>query len=183
MNSLVRNTLAAALAAVPMIALSADAPKLNVRMGLWETSFTVAGAANAMMAGVEGAMQNMTPEQKAQMAAAMSRLQHSDAAQSVRKSRSCMTPEKMQRDGFFNDKEMNGHCTHTVVENTATATSLTFSCAENGVTNEGKMRFEAPSPTVVKGTMDMNIIVHGKPANTHTEFQSTWISADCGSEK
>ena len=182
MNSLVKNTLAAALAAIPTIALSADAPKLNVRMGLWETSMSVAGAGSAAMAGMAEAMQNMTPEQKARMAAAMSRMQQDDAPR-MHKSRSCMTPEKMHRDGFFNDKEMNGHCTHTIIENTATATALSFSCAENGVTNEGKMRFEAASPTVVKGTMDMNIVVHGKPANTHTEFQSTWISADCGSEK
>lgn len=183
MNSLIKNTFAAALATVPIIALSADAPNLNVRMGLWETSFTVAGAGNAVMAGMAEAMQNMTPEQKARMAAAMSRMQHDDAAQTVRKSRSCMTPEKMHRDSFFNDKEMGGHCTHTVIENTATATALTFSCAENGVTNEGKMRFEATSPTLVKGTMDMNIVVHGRPATTHTEFQSIWISADCGTEK
>src|SRR5262249_39929016 len=143
----------------------------------------VAGAANAAMAGMAEAMANMTPEQRARMAAAMSKMQHDDSAQTVHKSRSCMTPEKMQRDSFFNDKEMQGHCTHTIVENTATATALTFSRAENGVTNEGKMRFTAVSPTQVKGSIDMNIVIHGRPASTHTELQSTWISADCGSEK
>jgi hypothetical protein len=27
------------------------------------------------------------------------------------------------------------------------------------------------------------MVIHGKLASTHSEFQSTWISADCGSEK
>ena len=183
MNSLLKTTSVAALAAIPMIALSADAPKLNVRMGLWETTVTSTGTGEAIMAGMEEAMKNMTPEQKARMAAAMSRMQQKDSMPNAHTSHSCMTPEKMQRDAMMSDKDMAGHCTHTVTENTAQTMAVHFSCSENGVTNEGEGRFTAVSPTAVKGSMDMHMVMHGKPVNMHSDFQSKWISADCGAEK
>jgi hypothetical protein len=163
MINLVRNTLAAALTLMPLIAFSADVPKIA--------------------AGMAEAMQNMTPEQKARMAGAMQRMQQQEAMPKAHTSRSCMTPEKMQKDALFNDKEMAGHCTHTVTENTATSMAVHFTCAENGVTNEGDGRFTATSPTTVKGSMDMHMVMHGKPVSMHSDFQSKWISADCGNEK
>ncbi len=183
MNVMTVRSMAVALAVIPMISLSADGSKLNVRLGLWETSTTVAGAGGAVAAGMAEAMQNMTPEQKARMAAAMSRMQQEESVPRVHKSRSCMTAEKMQRDSFFDDKEMRGHCTHTITENTGTTTAVSFTCAENGVTNTGQVRFVATSPTSVKGTMDMHMVIHDKPVNMHSDFQSTWIGADCGTEK
>jgi hypothetical protein len=183
MNSLIKTTLAAALAAIPMIANSADIPKLNVRMGLWETTVASTGTADAIMAGMDEAMKNMTPEQKARMATAMSRMQQHESAPNAHTSHSCMTPEKMQRDAMMSDKEMAAHCTHTVTENTATTMAVHFTCSNDGVTNEGDGRFTATSPTTVKGSMDMHMVMHGKPVNMHSDFQSKWISADCGSEK
>lgn len=183
MYSLLKNTVAASLAAIPMIALSADVPKLNVRMGLWETTVTSTGTGDAIMAGMEEAMKNMTPEQKARMAAAMSRVQQKQSLPNAHTSHSCMTPEKMQRDAIMSDKEMAGHCTHTVTENTTQTMAVHFSCSNEGVTNEGDGRFTAVSPTAIKGTMDMHMVMHGKPVNMHTDFQSRWISADCGTEK
>jgi hypothetical protein len=183
MNVTTIRSMAAALAAIPMICLSADGSKLNVRLGLWETTTTVSGAGEAAMAGMEEAMQNMTPEQKARMAAAMSRMQQQPSGPREHKWRSCMTAEKMQRDSFFNDKEMGGHCTHTILQNDSHATAVSFTCSENGVTNQGQVRFEATSPTSVKGTMDMHMVMHDRPVNMHSDFQSTWIGADCGTEK
>jgi hypothetical protein len=183
MNTMTIRSLAVALAVIPVIGFSADSSNLNVRMGLWETTMTVAGAGDAAMAGMAEAMQNMTPEQKARMAAAMSHMRQEESVPRVHKSRSCMTPEKMHRDSFFNDKEMGKKCTHTIVENTPRATAVSFTCSENGVTNQGQVRFEATSPTSVKGTMDMHMVMHDKPVNMHSDFQSTWIGADCGTEK
>jgi hypothetical protein len=183
MKTLTIRTLAAALAVIPLVAISADTPKLNVRMGLWETTVTSSGTGEAIMAGMDEAMKNMTPEQKARMAAAMSRMQQHASVPNAHTSRSCMTPEKMQRDALFNDKEMAGHCTHTVTENTAQSMAVHFSCSENGVTNEGEGRFTALSPTTVKGSMDMHMVMHGKPVNMHSDFESKWVSADCGTEK
>ncbi len=183
MNVLTIRSMAVALAAIPMISLGADGSKLNVRLGLWETTATVAGAGEAAMAGMAEAMQNMTPEQKARMAAAMSHLQQEQSVPTVHKSRNCMTAEKMQRDSFFEDKEMRGHCTHTISENNSQTTAVSFTCSENGVTSQGQVRFVATSPTMVKGTMDVHMVIHDKPVTMHSDFQSTWIGADCGTEK
>lgn len=185
MYTMTIRSLAAALAIVPMIAFSADTPlpNLNVRMGLWETTVNSTGVGDAIMAGMDDAMKNMTPEQKARMAAAMSNMQQHSSQLDAHTSRSCMTPEKMKRDAMMNDKRMGEHCTHTVTENTATTMAVHFTCSENGVTNEGDGRFTAVSPTSVKGIMDMHMNMHGKPVNMHSEFQSKWISADCGSVK
>jgi hypothetical protein len=143
----------------------------------------MAGAGDAAMAGMAEAMQNMTPEQKARMAAAMSHLQQQPSVPKTHTSRSCMTAEKMQRDSFFNDKEMRGHCTHTITENDSHATAVNFTCSEDGTTSEGKVRFETISQTSVKGTMDMHMVIHDHPVNMHSDFQSTWIGADCGTVK
>ncbi|HVN99240.1 MAG TPA: DUF3617 family protein [Steroidobacteraceae bacterium] len=189
--------LAAALAAAPLATLAADSPKLNVRLGLWETTTTVThngvpgapgmATAPAMPPGVSErmaeAMQHLSPEQRAQMAAAMSRANQNRNGPHEHKYRSCMTEDKMHRDGFFNDKEMRGHCTHTVIENDAHSTAVSFECAEDGATNKGTVRFTAVSPTQVKGTMDMNIVVNGTPMTVHTDLQSTWVGPDCGDEK
>jgi hypothetical protein len=198
MNVMTNRSLAAALttalAAVPMIGFGADTSHLDVRMGLWETTTTVQGAEalqQAAMAGMpaearEGmaqAMQNMTPERRAQMAAAMGQVSQRHAGLQVHKARSCITVEKLQKEGFFNDKEMQEHCTHTVTQNDGRATAVSFSCTEDGVTSKGQVRFEATSPTSVKGAMDMHMVIHDRPVTTHSDFQSTWISADCGTEK
>ena len=183
MNTKTIRSLALALAAMPMIGFSADSSKLNVRLGLWETTTTVVGAGAAAAAGMAEAMESMTPEQKARMAAAMSHMRQEQSLPQVHKVRSCMTAEKMQRDSFFNDKEMGAHCTHTITENDSHATAVSFTCSENGVTNRGQVRFEATSPTSVKGTMDMQMTIHDRPTNMHSDFQSTWIGADCGTEK
>lgn len=194
MNVMTTRSLAAALATVPMIGFSADTSHLNVRMGLWETSTTVQGAEalqQAAMAGMPAearermaqAMNNMTPERRAQMEAAMGRVSQQHTGPQAHKVRSCVTAEKMQKEGFFNDKEMQGHCTHTVTQNDGHATAVSFSCTEDGVTSKGQVRFEATSPTSVKGTMDMHMVIHDRPVTTHSDFQSTWIGADCGTEK
>lgn len=189
--------LAAILTAAPMIALAADSPKLDVRPGLWETTTTVAHNGGPGMPAMPGAgamppgasermaeaMQNMSPEQRAQMAAAMSRMNQNRGGPHEHKYRSCMTEEKMHRDGFFEDKEMRGHCTHTVIENNAHATAVSFECSEDGATSKGTVRFTAISATQVKGTMDMNMVVHDMPMSVHTDLQSTWIGPDCGDEK
>jgi len=189
--------LAAALAAAPLATLAADRPKLDVRLGLWETTTTVThngapgmpgmAAAPAMPPGASErmaeAMQHMSPEQRAQMAAAMSRMNQNRNTPHEHKYRSCMTEDKMHRDGFFDDKEMRGHCTHTVIENNAHSTAVSFECSEDGATSKGTVRFTAVSATQVKGTMDMNVVVNGTPMTMHTDLLSTWIGPDCGDEK
>jgi len=188
---------AAALALAPMIAFAGESPKLDVRLGLWETTTTVAHEGAAGMPGMAGApalppgasermaeaMQNMSPEQRAQMAAAMSRMNQNRNVPHEHKYKSCMTAEKMHRDGFFNEKEMRGHCTHTVIENDAHSTAVSFECAEEGATSKGTVRFTAISSTQVKGTMDINMVVHGMPMSMHSDIQSTWLGPDCGDEK
>ncbi|MBS0388299.1 MAG: DUF3617 domain-containing protein [Proteobacteria bacterium] len=188
---------AAALALVSMTTFAADSPKLDVRLGLWETTTTVShngtpgmpdmAAAAAMPPGASQrmaeAMQSMSPEQRAQMAAAMSRMNQNRGGPHEHKYKSCMTADKMRRDGFFNDKDMRGHCTHTVIENTAHSTVVSFECAEEGATSKGTVRFTAISDTQVKGTMDMNMVVHDMPMSVHTDIQSTWLGPDCGDEK
>jgi hypothetical protein len=198
MMQIVRSSgLASMLAAVPMMSLAADGPKLDVRLGLWETTTTVAHSGapgNPAMPGAAAmppgasekmaeAMQNMPPEQRAKLAAAMSQMGQQRGGPHAHTYRSCMTDEKRQRDGFFNDKEMRGHCTHAIIQNDAHATAVSFECSDEGVTSRGTVRFTAISSTSVKGTMDMSMTIHDMPMTTHTEMQSNWISADCGAEK
>lgn len=194
MNVMIIRSVAASLAAIPMIAFTADISKLDVRLGLWETTTTVADTGGQGLAGMENmppeanekmaaAMQKMPPEQRARTEAYMAQMRQHRSGPQVHKFRTCMSAEKMRKDSFFGDKEMRGQCTHTITESDSHATAVTFSCAENGVLNQGQVRFVATSPTAVNGTMDMHVVVHDKPITMHTDMQSTWLGPDCGTVK
>jgi hypothetical protein len=193
MNARIIRTLAAVLLASPLIGFGAGTARLNVRLGLWETKSTSThsgGPAVPAMPGMHAgtsremaeAMKNMPPERRAQVAAAMAQMSQPHQPHTIT-DRSCLTREKMERDGFLNSEEMQAHCTRTVLQNDGRVAAVSFSCTGEGAGGKGKVRFEATSPTSVKGTMDMTMTIQGTSMSTHTEMASTWIGPDCGKEE
>lgn len=181
-------TITAALALFPAIALAADAPKLDVRMGLWEntstTSFTGApGMPAEAREEMQEAMKKMPPEQRAQMEALQKQLMTHQGAPQAHTDRDCLTREEMQKKGFFKDEDDKGHCTHTITQNDARTMAAAIVCSGKESSGKGRFVITATSPTAVTGTMDMTMTTAGKPMTMHVDLRSKWVGPECGDVK
>lgn len=155
------------------VALAAQAPKMNVKMGLWEMTSTM-----TMGGDVPGMpdTSKMTPEQQAQVKAAMASMQKPTTQ------KSCLTKEKFESGHMMGDDKRQ-NCTQTVVANTATAYDMKVECNQNGTVSSGTMHFEAPTPGTVKGKMLMQSTGQGKTMTMNVTTTGKWLGADCGDVK
>jgi hypothetical protein len=152
----------------------AQAPALDVKVGLWEMTSTV---------NVEGAppsvdTSKMTPQQKAAvesaMKGAMGRRTHTNAQ--------CLTKEMIQKSMFMPSDRLGTTCKQTMLKNTRTVVDLKVECT-GAQTMTGDMHFEALSAVSTKGTMKMAITNQGKVMTVDSDFTGKWLRADCGASK
>lgn len=151
----------------------AQAPALDVRMGLWEVSSTTDVGGQ----GLQVDTSKMTPEQRAQMEQAMKGMM--GAHTNVTKS--CMTREKFEKQAFMND-ERGRACKQTIVTNTRSAMESTITCTGEHPMN-AQMHIDAPSPTAIKGTIKSTTTMRGGTMNVNMTLTGKWLGADCGDVK
>lgn len=165
--------LAAAIAAMPLLA----ADSLNVKTGTWETTMTTK-TSGMEMAMPASAMANMTPEQKAQMAAMMSRMGAGGAAPKPVTEKSCVT-EKDLRDGAFRaQQQKDSKCTYKPVVSSGKHQEMTFECpGEQGVSS-GRMVVDALDNSNIKG--EMHLKAGGMTIDS--TFTSKWLGPTCAAE-
>jgi hypothetical protein len=155
--------------------LAAQAPKMNVKMGLWEMTSTMQMGGD--MPGMPDTSK-MTPEQQAQVKAAMAAM----AKGMTNTTKSCLTKEKFENGELMADKEHN--CKHTVLTNNATAYDVKVECTENAkTTTNGTYHFEAPTPETVRGKIDATSVSDGKTMKVAGTITGKWLGADCGDIK
>jgi Protein of unknown function (DUF3617) len=157
----------ASLAAVAF----AQAPALNVKMGLWEiTSVTDIGG---QMPGIDTS--KMTPEQKQRMEAAMKGMMgpHSNVT------KTCMTKEKFNKSNFMTGGDGDQTCKQTLSTNTPTTLDANVVCTGERAMS-GQMHVEALSPTSFKGTMKSANSERGKTMTLLMNMTGKWLAADCG---
>lgn len=154
--------------------LVAQVPALDVKMGLWEMSSTTE------MSGQMPQMDTskMTPEQKAQMEAAMKGMM--GAHTNVTKS--CMTREKFEKQSFMNSDRPGQNCKQTINTNTRTTLDSTITCSGEH-TMTGQMHIEALSPTSVKAVFKSVNAARGGNMNVNLTMTGKWLGADCGDVK
>jgi len=158
---------------VPLTAaVAAQAPALDVKMGLWEITSTI---------NVGGAMpvpdtSGMTPEQKQRMESAMRGVMGQPTV-----TKTCMTREKFN-DSNFMSSGSDGTCKQVLTTNTATALDGTVTCTGDRAMT-GEMHVRASSPTAFAGTMKMNAAAAGRPMAVDVKMQGKWLGADCGDVK
>lgn len=180
--------LAAILCFFPVLAGAADTPKLDILMGLWEDKSTTtttgeAGIPASAQKKMDEGMKEMSPEQRAQMEMIRKQMTQHQGEPRVHNDRSCWTKAKLDRVGYFGREDKNGECTDSITQNDSRKMVVSMACSNKDSSGKGQLVFNAISPTHVTGTMDMAMIIGGKPVNMHTDVVSTWISADCGSVK
>jgi len=152
----------------------AQGTKLNVRLGLWETTSV---SQTAGMPSID--LSNLPPEARARAEAAMKAREAMQGTPQVQKY--CLTKEKLEKE-LFQEKEMDPSCKRTTVEDSATVKAFRIECTAPQKM-AGDMRFEAVSPTAVKGTIKFNMDAKGSPMTVNSTFTAKWLGEACGDVK
>ena len=149
---------------------------LNVKLGLWETTST--HTMTGQMPVTPEMMQNLTPEQRARVEAAMKG--QATGKPTTMTYKSCLTKEQLDRGtAFKNDKE----CTETPINSTSNKLTVKMVCDVEGAKANGTVEFQALSPDHVKGQGKMTVTGAGHTMNSSSTFDSKWLGSDCGSVK
>jgi len=162
----------AMIAGLTATLLAQGAPKINVKMGLWEVTSTTNITGNVPMPDTS----QMTPQQAAAVQAAMGAAMgpHTTTI------KECLTKEKFEQ-GMLTDQK---NCKTTITTNTATVLEVQMACQQSqGSTMSGLMHFEAPSPEAIAGTFKGSSSMGTQTMNITGTYAGKWTSADCGSVK
>jgi hypothetical protein len=151
--------------------VAAQKPALNVKMGLWEITATT--DIGGQMPGMDTS--KMTPQQKAQMEAAMKGMM--GAHPTVTKT--CMTQEKFDKSDFMMTDQPGMTCKQTFSKNTSTALDGTVTCTGTR-SMTGQMHIEASSPTSITSTMKSSTSEQGKTMTVNMNMTGKWLGAACG---
>lgn len=164
------------LALALAFARPAAAQKLDVKMGLWEATTLIQTSGAPPMD-----TSKLTPEQRAQMKAAMAVA--TKMAAKPHTFQQCLTKEKMAKGGLF-QQDRQGDCTQTVLSDTATELGVKFACKSgDGETTAGEWHFQAMSPESVKGTGQMTMARGGQSMSASSSITGKWIGESCGNVK
>lgn len=167
-----RWTVALLLSAAAAVVL-AQAPSLDVKMGLWEITSTMD------MGGQMPAMDTsrMTPEQRAQVEAMMKNM--TGAHPTVVKT--CITKEKFDRSSFATEQP-GTTCTQNITTNTSSTLEATVSC-KGGAAVTSRLHIDALSSTSIKGSFTVATSEQGRGMNMNSTMTGQWLGADCGNVK
>ncbi len=185
-------------------AVGAEAIKVDIKPGLWQTQSKLVGnssqaikdaqkeSAKKLMEEMKSHLASMPPEQRAQMEAIMEgqgmkldaegfsmqndKLQVS--AEGV-KAKQCITQAELDQ-GFAPNPE--DHCENKLTQLSKNKYTVKFACGgEEKSTGEGE--FEVIDSKSYRGKMHMTSIANGKPVAIDVEMQGQWLGSDCGDIK
>lgn len=167
-------------AATALLSARADQPvNLGVEMGLWEVT-THAQTSGAMPPEVQQQLQNMPPEQRQKIMAAMQAAMAD--AQRGHVFKECMTRERLAR-GFGKDDEP-AQCKSSLVRNTRTDFEYHKVCSsQDGTSHTEKAVFHMADRHHVSGTVDVVAARGGHPMTIHQDLDGKWLASSCGSVK
>lgn len=166
-----------AIATALLLVCSASASaEMNMKPGLWETSFEMSGGAmEEAMAELREQLQGMPPEQREMMERMM-------ASQGVGLDmmsgtlQVCVTEEEAAR-GYV--PQHDDDCQHQIQEQTGNSIKMSFSCdGDPPHSGEGEVTFH--SPTSYSGKYRVNMNMQGQQEEMAMEQTGRWLSEDCG---
>lgn len=157
-----------------LLAASGAYKPLNVKTGLWETTWTSTVSGRPPIPA--DMLEKMTPEQRARFEAAMNKMV--SQAPKSRTTRSCLTKEKLEKDPFSEKKEES--CTETVLNSTGSSMEIREACTHENMKTDMTVHIEAADSEHVKGTVKSNMSGGGNGMNVVGTFTSKWLGAACG---
>jgi hypothetical protein len=149
----------------------AQAPALDIKMGLWEITTTTQIGGQTPQVDTS----KMTPEQKAQVEALMRSSMGNHSI--VRKS--CVTQEQLDKSNFLMTDQPNTTCKRTITANTRTTLEASVACTgEQAMT--AQVHIDALSPTSIKMNMQSSGTNQGRTMTMNVVLTGKWLGADCG---
>ena len=153
-----------------------DFKPFDVKLGLWETTTTFQSSGMPPVSIPPDALARMTPDQRAKVEAMMK----GQGSARTTTTKSCMTPEKMKRSEFYEQKQ----CTKTVVTSTGSKLELRMHCTmEGGAKADGTVRVERINSESTKGSVQIVSTSGEHTMNMNSTFTSKWLGPDCGDVK
>ncbi len=172
MTTCTRWLTAAAVSVSLSTLLLAQAPALDVRMGVWEITSTIDIGGQMPAMDTSG----MTPAQKAQMEAAMKGMMGPHTTTD----KSCITKEDFSKSALMlgQSDEDAEDCKQTIATNTRSTLEGTVVCTgENAMTRQ--IRIDAVSPTSIKAVMKGTHTEKGRTTTMNATMTGKWLGADC----
>jgi hypothetical protein len=94
----------------------------------------------------------------------------------------CVTQESLKR-GLAFGAEDRPSCKQTVSKGSRTARELQMTCTERGGRQTIHVRYEAPTPDTMSGTVDIVMSDGGRQMSMKQVMRGRWIGPDCGDVK
>jgi len=157
--------------------LLAQAPVLDVKLGLWESTIVT----NMGGAGAPPPIDTskMTPEQAAKMAELMKGLMGDQTM--VQKN--CLTKEELAKDSFMLPQDSKMTCTRTITTNTRSAFAANIDCTGQRAM-KGQINVESlEGGAAYKGTMKMASTFNGRSMNMTMRMTGKYLGPECGDVK
>lgn len=160
-------------------AWAADGIPLNMNTGEWEYTVTMqmgnAPSAQQMPQIPQAALDKMTPEQRAQMQAAMQKALGAMSGRPIT-SKNCVKKEDLAN---FNPTNVNKNCKMTVNTSTRSKFEATMVCNEPDNMTTSNIVAEALSSTSLKFSVVTKGTAAGQPVNMTVNGAGKWLSAAC----
>nr|WP_314547340.1 DUF3617 domain-containing protein [uncultured Massilia sp.] len=169
---------AALLAACPL-----PAAAQTIKPGLWDLSSQFTSPDKQVQSAMNAAqqtMQNMSPEQRAQMQQLLRQngVQLDIGSGGAVRTKVCMTREMAERKEF---PMQNGDCTQKFTQQSGGKGTIAFSCTKPKVSGQGEIVMV--SDTSYRANMRVTSEQQGHSQVVDTNVTGTWVGADCGSLK
>ena len=162
------------LASSPAVWAANKVQPLNVRVGLWEVTTTV--ASNGQMPIPADLLARLTPEQRARMEERMKANSSSKTRTATHKN--CLTKEKLDRGETFSEERKT--CAETLVTSTSSTVEVRVVCENEGVKSNGTLHIDALNSENVKGSVHMVASGGEHSMNMSSTFTGKWIASSCG---
>jgi hypothetical protein len=158
-----------------VLAHAADAPQLNVKLGLWEISTHPQVSGNLPITDVQ--LQKMAPEQRVRFETAMQAAIARGAQPRIFKE--CMTAEKRSR-GFNAGSDQSKNCKTTLVTNTPSEFESHRECSTEDGKQSTSVHFRVVASDHVSGTVNTLISRGSKTMTVNSTMDGKWLGGDCG---
>ncbi len=176
--------LAAVLIGISLAAAAADktpapAMPLNIKIGLWQMTYTTERNGVAVVHSIAPELlAKMTPEQRAKSEARLK----ARAAQGfqIETRQYCLTEDRLKR-ALFDKTQASASCQRTVIASTAKLQQFREECSEGDTLRTVEGHFEALDAAMMKGSLKVK--AEGRNAFVvNMEIAGKWVGADCGNE-
>ena len=156
-------------------AWAADEVKLDVKLGLWESTSTMERSGTPPIS--PELLERLTPEQRAKFE---ERAKAQMGAKTTTR-KQCVTKEDLEKAAAFgnNDKA----CHRTNVTSTSSKLEFKLECSMGGMKSAGDVHVEALSSEHVKGSVVMNVGDGARAMKMNSTFDSKWLGPVCDASK